>query len=484
MADALPRSQVDALEKNALDVLCVVRSIKNSFAPVNRIPPEVLSLIPDHFETDTFRAKTKYLINLTHVCRGWREIFISRASLWRFLGCTSLDQTRVCIQRSMGSLLEISLDAYRVCYDALLLVAPQIGRLKALFLSGITINILDVAKVLCSPAPLLEQLEIQSCALHTIENTLFDGDFSSLRELRFSLVVTSLPWRDLSNLTTFYFLQDDTTVKTSVTQLLTFFERAPLLRRIKLLRSLPYSSDAPSERMVSLPRLGSLGICGDQPHSILLNHLHIPTGASVTLDFSPLDRNTEIQDYLPRSLEDLNNISHITSIWLNFKSGMAVQLEGPSGSLYLKARVRGSLICPAFNHQIESLSKFPISTTKALAIHQYRVSKIKVRQTLLIMNNLRTLNLTDCINISFFLALNPALDPSNTVVCPQLKKLVLRVQEREELYTDDLLEMAEERALAGAKLSAILITSPCGMISGDELSSLRRHASRVEHIVR
>ena len=91
MADALPRYQVDALEQSALDVLRLVRSIKNTFAFINRVPPEVLSLIPDHFETD------QELINLTHVCRGWREIFISRASLWRFLDGKNLDKTRVWI---------------------------------------------------------------------------------------------------------------------------------------------------------------------------------------------------------------------------------------------------------------------------------------------------------------------------------------------------------------------------------------------------
>ena len=482
MTDVLPRSQVDVLEQNAMDVLRVVRSIKNTFAPVNRIPPELLSLIPDHFETDNPFKIDKELINLTHVCHGWREIFISRASLWRFLDCANLDKTRVCIQRSRESPLEITLVAQLLgrYSDALLLTIPHIGRLKALTLYGDSPSVLDLPKVFRSPAPLLEKLEIKACdhRFAAIENILFNGDFSSLHELRLTRVATNLPWKDLSNLTTFDFCQP--IPGTSMTRLLTFFERAPLLRNINLPNSLPDSSDAPAERVVPLLRLRSLNIYGAQGHSVLLNHLCIPTGALVILGFFLNDRNTQIRDYLPRSLDNLSNISHITSIRLDFKLGTAVWLEGPSGGLRMNFPAY-----PAPDQRIESLDELPISTTKTLAIHQYRVSEIKVYRTLLMMNNLRTLMLTNCINISFFLVLNPARNASNTVLCPKLEELSLSVPEQEvEFHTDDLLEMAKERASVGAKLSAIVITCPCDMISEDELSSLREHASRVDRILR
>ena len=35
-------------ERDALDVLRLVRSVKSTFAPINRIPPEVLSLTPGY----------------------------------------------------------------------------------------------------------------------------------------------------------------------------------------------------------------------------------------------------------------------------------------------------------------------------------------------------------------------------------------------------------------------------------------------------
>ena len=44
------RFQVNTLESDVLKMLGLVRSLKNSFAPINRIPPEILSLIPDYYD--------------------------------------------------------------------------------------------------------------------------------------------------------------------------------------------------------------------------------------------------------------------------------------------------------------------------------------------------------------------------------------------------------------------------------------------------
>ena len=65
----------------------MAHSIKNALAPISQVPPEVISLIADYCETK------QELIALTPVHRGWREIFISRVSLWTSLDCTDLNKT-------------------------------------------------------------------------------------------------------------------------------------------------------------------------------------------------------------------------------------------------------------------------------------------------------------------------------------------------------------------------------------------------------
>ena len=469
-------------------VLTMAQSIKNTFAPINRVPPEILSLIPDYCETE------KELIRMTHVCRGWREIFTSCASLWTVLDCTNSHKTNVYIQRSRGAPLEVSLeirDHTRHHDISFFLMLPHIVRLKALTLHGPKDSILGLIKYLGpSPAPLLK-LDIRVYGTHcaAVENIFFDRSFSSLRELRLSFVLTDLPWKNLSNLTTFHFEH----VQVTVTQLLDFFERAPLLCEIQLWGSLLSPSNAPAERVLSIPRLRSLRINGEPVHSILLNHLLIPNGAFVRQEFHP-SSTPSIPDYLPRSLDNLGNLSHITSIILRLDSGIFMCFKGPSGGLDIVCTWTDSdLDPPELGDQIlRFLNKFRTSTTESLEITEYHVSghpDIKesgTYQTLLPMNNLRTLTLTRCVIHSFLLALNPNRNASNTVVCPKLEELVLYTPYSPAIQDgsciDGLLEMVKERASWGAKLSAIVIDCPSKFISAEKMLDLRRYASRVEHI--
>ena len=296
----------------------MTRSVKNTFAPISRVPPEVFSLIPDY-------CKGEELIALTHVCRSWREIFISRASLWTFLNCTSFDKTNTYIQRSKGSPLEISLVAPQYAHHlkARNLILPLIHRFKTLKLSGSSRHFLELTQHFCSPAPLLEKLDIQLYdETHAaIENTIFGGNLSSLRELRLCGILIDLPWQNMTNLTTFDFRQVPGD-KISATQLLDFLEHSPLLREIKLMDSLPYSSNALARRTVSLHHLRLLRIRARPAHSILLNHLHIPIGASITQEFNYDCETSPVPGYFPKSLDHLDNISHITSINLRIGSGI------------------------------------------------------------------------------------------------------------------------------------------------------------------
>ena len=243
--------------------------------------------------------------------------FISCPSLWTSLGCVGLEKTRVYLERSKGSPLEVRFlegASPPSRADAFLLALPHISRLKTLTLSG-TLDSTELTKRLTSPAPLLEKLELFMWHAHSaaINGALFDGDFRSLRELFLIGVTTDLPWRDLLNLQTFTFFPPSDN-KIPVTLLLDFFERAPRLCEIKLMDSVLDSSDAPAQRVVSLPRLRLFFISAETPPTILLNHVHIPIGASVTLEFHYNRVRSPFMGNLLRSPNNLGNISHVTSV--------------------------------------------------------------------------------------------------------------------------------------------------------------------------
>ena len=111
----------------------MIRSIKNAFAPINRTSPDILSLIPDYWSPHN---RDSDIVKLTHVCHGWRELFISRPSLWNLLDCVDVDKTRAYLKRSKSLPLKIFLkkDEKGTHYpnDALQLVDPHIRRVWTL----------------------------------------------------------------------------------------------------------------------------------------------------------------------------------------------------------------------------------------------------------------------------------------------------------------------------------------------------------------
>ena len=467
----------------------MTRSTENTFAPINRVPPEVFPevfpLILNHCGGD------EELIKLTHVCHRWREIFISHASLWTFLDCRNLDKTRAYLERSKTSPLWVWLDRRDGPFpnDAFLLTVPHFHRLKSVSLNGFSNDLLQLTKYFRSPAPLLEELDIDVSGDNpaAIETTIFGGNLLSLHKLRLHGVLTNLPWRNMMNLTTFNFRQflgSDT----SATQLLDFFEHAPLLRKIRLWNSVPHPFNAPAERVVSLPHLKSIRMFNQPAHSIL-NHLLVPVGASVTMEFY-FAGESPITSHFPRPIDNLANISHITSINLRFDSRILMQIKGPSGGLHVAADQMYMHYPPPILDSpiLRSLNELPISTTERLMIIHYdgsadpKIEESSAHQTLLLMNSLRTLTLINCTDLSFILALNPIHNTSNVVACPKLVELVLYIQrQQEESCINKLLEMTKERASRGAKLSTIVVVCPQELIRAENILGLRRYVSCVEH---
>ena len=68
--------EVSKLKWDTSNALAIIHEWINSFVPINRLPLDVLSLIPTHLSSqdDRFRA--------TFVCRHWRRTFLQNATLW------------------------------------------------------------------------------------------------------------------------------------------------------------------------------------------------------------------------------------------------------------------------------------------------------------------------------------------------------------------------------------------------------------------
>ena len=428
--------------------------MQNTFAPISRIPPDVLSLIPDYWERLRYRDwrdADRDVVSLAHVCRGWREIFTSRSSLWTRLDCKNSDKTHAYIERSRSLPLEVSAVQSDDTYsnDVLLGLAPHTNRFGSLSiylpLQSLQDGVLDHFAL---PAPLLKKLKIVLRRKYphsdaSILSTIFPEHLSPLRDLSLSGVTTHLPWRNLSNLTTFRFNHPQGPVHPLfMTQLLDFFEGTPLIRNIVLCNSIPISSTVPLGRVVPVINLENLIVYPLSAHSLFLNHLSILAGASLDLDFF-WPPGPRIPVCLTNTSDNLRHIT-IISLLLDGPEFACMRLSGPSGEL----RTTGYLGLSQIFH---SLRKFDLSKTQILSVTMppdgtlEHLENSTISQFLLPMCNLRILTLTRVDNLPFIQALNPKQNESCTVLCPELKELVFYIEEPDWYYAEELKEVVLER---------------------------------------
>lgn len=97
------------------------------------------------------------------------------------------------------------------------------------------------------------------------------------------------------------------------------------------------------------------------------------------------------------------------------------------------------------------------------------------------MTNLRTLTLTNCLDLPFVLALDPKQNSSGTILCPKLEELFLYTTDDDVFRVSGLLEMVKQRASSSVKLSTVTIISPQEFMPAKDVLKLKDYVSRVEY---
>jgi len=428
------------------------------------------------------------VITLTHVCRAWREVFISRATLWSYLDAERMNEGKAHVYLERSKTSSISLSLYRedstFPSDPFLQIIPQvIGRLVDLFIMGTPENVQDAVAYLSRPAPLLQDMTIRadspsmSSLCTVLTSTLFDGDLSSLRELHLGSVRAEPPWRNMVNLTTFslsHMPPDDSSVR----HLLDFFEGAPHLRKVELYLATP-TSGAQNGRLVPLACLEGLVIYDSQPPSILLDHLLIPVGAELVLEGDLL--NSLVGDLLPRSLSNLGNLSNFTTVKLCInESRPRMEFSGPNGKVSLTPT--GSEVHKT-DLVLESLTQLDTSKTERFRIEQGQpLSRGLLYRALLPMERLRVLVLYECYALEFFIYPLYHTASSEVGVCPKLEELVLVLHASQDACdVKSIIEMAGARASRGRKLKTVKIVDRGDGLDPEDVLELRKHVGHVEY---
>jgi len=434
--------------------------------PINRTPPEILSLIPHFWES---YSRDQDVIALTHVCQAWRDLFVSCPSLWTKLDCVDLDRTRVYLERSKSSPIDLSLDSDHCTSlsDPFFNFLPHVaGRLKSLHIEGGSKHLQPISAYLLRPAPLLEELRIRSYNDPVLPSTFLNEDLSSLRLLYLEEVRTELPWRNMVNLTSFTLIHES---PISASQYLDFFESAPHLQHVSLSAEIPIT-DVQNGRLVPMTCLKRMN-CGGCSASHLFDHLLIPVGARLQMR---VDLPNPTEGRTLKFIDNLKNLPNFTTIGLDTDM-TSMWFRGPNGEVRMTPSAFDT------SSMLGYLAYFDTSMTEWLWIKGGKSPNSTLPYSALLpMKGLRTLTLTRCEDPHIFVhALHPGTSSSGVVVCPELEELVI---EHKAAFDLKVIEgVVAARASRGAKLKLIRIISWYGTIEDQiDASELKNLVSRVE----
>ncbi|KAF9643416.1 hypothetical protein BDM02DRAFT_3264106 [Thelephora ganbajun] len=293
-SQSLTLDQFSQLTKDILTASAAIHKRRNLLVPINRLPSDVLVLIPMHFASLSDRLR------VTFVCRYWRRIFVQHPSLWSQLyltGRTSLHLVRTLLGRVKASPLDIILnyDGSRIHYVTLL--SPLTQQIRSLIIkSACSDEVQELSETISGPLPLLHTLDIDAKgylngprSLHAptlplFENAVnlkkFDLDidqFPSLRHFAFPNL-TTLDFRTWMIWTDAF----------PVSQLLNFLEASPTLQQIvAVITADRFSEDIPPDRVVVLPYIKTfyLTITSYGPGCEITTHISCPSAERAKFEY-------------------------------------------------------------------------------------------------------------------------------------------------------------------------------------------------------
>ena len=235
----------------------IVHERRNLLAPINRLPLDVLFLIPTHLTSLRDRLR------VTFVCRHWRRTFLQYAALWNKLYLTRRTDgllTRTLIERAKGIPLDITVDySMPPNQEDVALLPPFAQQIRSLEIKNTNPDHIGLLTLYISgPLPSLHTIQISTWryqhdsyfwaaptlgffrgAMNLKNFHLYTGGYPSLQHFTFP------------NLTTLNF--STYAWRFPVSRLLDFLEASPALRQIRLqITTKVLCEDVPPERLIVL----------------------------------------------------------------------------------------------------------------------------------------------------------------------------------------------------------------------------------------
>ena len=297
-------------------MLATIREWRNSLVPINRVPLDILSLIPTYL---TFPHDG---IFISSVCRHWRRIFIQHTALWTCL-CLTRPRTdlymKTLLERSKGSALDIIVyqgptSANPLRAETLALLSPHAQRIGSLsFIRNCWADIQKLSEVAAGPLPLLWTLKIRvvygsSIFSPTVMTPPLLPPFADVVNLReFHLDSEGLPFLDhfiFPNLTTLELIAMPVEGFPG-SQLLNFLEASPTLQTVHItIKADVLLGDVSPGRVVILPNVEMFNLLIGEggPGCKVAAHISCPSAKLTSLRYEQYADNTISPEIFPTSV--------------------------------------------------------------------------------------------------------------------------------------------------------------------------------------
>ena len=460
-----------------LDLIPLLVSWKNSFVGVNRLPPEMLARMGRFLSNHDLRAGLR-------VCRYWYNAMMS-PELWSDIDLDQTHGARVFLARSKGAPVDIKITQPPEEIQLSILSTCSL-RVRSLNISSYAVRNHLLTHFSNTPAPLMRSLRIirgpGSPTYSQLPSTFFTGNLPSLRTLVLSDISSDLTNFFLPNLTTFELRHVwNLNATLSLSNLLDFLERSPLLENLHFNYHSRYDDTVAPKRVVALYHIKCISISGQLliPNDAsrgLLAHLSLPSGVVVRLSIYIRGLDTDI---VARTIPLRHDLIPCTKLlkkiaFKRLSSGSCVVVfSGDNGVLRISASWRGAFeVCGA--KAICSFGPLDVSGVETLVVGNYRDTREHFTQALRSLVNLRSLTLWHCDNeISLY-----TLRQEGT--SPRLRYLAIK-SHGNKAHVGDLLEMAKVRKLRDQELETLsLELSSHDDLVGD-ISSLQEHVGSVRY---
>lgn len=513
--------EVSQLDQDVSIALANIREWRNSFIRINRLPLDILSLIPTHLPSQKDHLRASF------VCRHWRMTLLQRAELWSKLFLSKGDvYVETFLQRAKGSALDIII-ARGVSMWTMALLSSDIGRMRSLDFSCVSwTDLLDFSLVNIGPLPRLRALTIDTRDLDVFgfnpptppPQPLFNNAVN-VRELclrsRSQQCSPSFACFNFPNLVSFEFL----TVQSErfrASQLLDFLEASPALRTVDMtILGRILFDGVPRERVVTLPNVENFNLIMSDggPGYKIAAHISCPSARSTSLMHKSADRpvvpeeifpcsgswNAIVRQYSRSPVEEVAlelEISLVVSCELAFRSadGTHIKLcfkafdKDNDGYFPPSPEMQNEVLTQATN----TVQNHPLANIKRLWVcHAFRFvfspeeSRVEgeIRRLLKSVSPLDELTISRCHLRPYHFSLFN-LQEGNTeepAVLPRIKKLTISHPK----YTTDydfkvaIVGMAERQHALGVPFEHVVIRGenmPAGVREG-----LRPWVGNVEH---